>query len=490
MLFNSWVFVAFFLVTFIVYYLPALRRVQVPFLVIASFVFYSWTFPGLLALLLISILLNAITSFRVANTDDQATKVRWATAGVIINLAILAFFKYGGLITKFFVGLGHLDDRQDAIQFLLHIPLPIGISFYTFEGISLLVDVFKKNRDESVPPKPIAGTNFWEHLKNTGLFVAFFPHLIAGPILKARQFFPQIGVKRFLDIDWEFAIRMLIMGYFLKMVVADNLKDQTQWISSPFYLSLSTSTGLILLFGYSMQIFADFAGYSLIAVGLATLFGYNLIQNFNFPYISRTLSEFWRRWHISLSTWLRDYLYFPLGGNRKSAWRTYFNLAIVMVLGGLWHGAAWSYAVWGAYHGLGLAVERFFTRDREEPEHPNAFDQLVNAIKMLAVFSFVTLGWLLFKLPDFGQVLEFLDTMRRNVRQGPDLSKIAPVLLYSLPVVIYHLLHIRRVKHWRHTQDKRPSSGWQPVVVLSYALMLAAIVLNYGSSADFIYFQF
>ena len=271
-----------------------------------------------------------------------------------------------------------------------------------------------------------------EHFRNTALFKSFFPYLVAGPIVKAHEFYPQIEAKNLQDIAWETAFRCLVVGYFLKMVVADNLKDATFWIEYPHFLRHSSVGLLALLFGFSMQIFADFAGYSLIAIGLGHLFGYNLPTNFNFPYLSRSFSEFWKRWHISLSTWLRDYLYFPLGGNRKGKIRTYLNLFIVMFLGGLWHGASWKYAVWGSFHGLALAVERLFRNKINLPRH-----WVLDSLRVLVVFSFVTFAWLLFRLPTLKQVYDYLGRhfQRRgrnalcNCRVRPDLLRTGHTLL-------------------------------------------------------------
>lgn len=487
MLFNSWSFAAFMLATFLLYYLPQLRRFQVGFLVMASFVFYSWTAPMLLLLLLSSIAINTITSYVVAGAIGK-NQVRWAAAGVVANLMLLGVFKYGGLLTSLIVDLFGLSSTG-GIQVLLHIPLPIGVSFYTFEGISLLVDVSRMSRNGTTDRMPIVRRSFCVHLSHTSLFIAFFPHLIAGPILKARQYYPQIGPKHFHDIPWESAFRALVTGYFLKVVVADNLNSQTTWLSYPYYKTLSLETGAVLLVGYSMQIFADFAGYSLIAIGLAAMFGYDLPVNFSFPYVSRSLSEFWRRWHISLSTWLRDYLYFSLGGNRLGAGRTYFNLMTVMVLGGLWHGAAWSYAVWGAYHGFGLAVERFFTRAEPKEWSPVAAG-LVGTLRIVAVFAFVTAGWLLFKLPNFSQVQDFICTMVRNRALPITLINAGPVIIFCIPVIIYHALNLPVVEAWRREMINRPSRVWRASVSIAYALMLFMIVFNYGSANEFIYFQF
>jgi alginate O-acetyltransferase complex protein AlgI len=482
MLFSSSTFALFFLITFAIYYLPFLRRHQVVILLIASATFYSWAAPLLLILLTISVLLNAFVSYKVHHSQERK-QFLWALSGVVINLSILAYFKYA----KLFAGMiGELFNTRgsDAIQFLLLTPLPIGISFYTFEGISLLVDVIRMQKGKKEEANRIVAKSFLEHLRNTALFVTFFPHLIAGPILKARHYYPQIGSKLFSAIDWEFAFKTLVVGYFLKMVIADNLSAHTIWLSDPYYKTLSTATGITLLFGYSMQIFSDFAGYSLIAIGLGALFGYELPPNFNFPYISRSIAEFWRRWHISLSTWLRDYLYIPLGGSKKGPRRTYINLALVMVLGGLWHGAAWSYAVWGAYHGIGLAIERFFTKE-ERPEPP----AWVSGLKMLGVFLFVSVGWLLFRMPNFNEVIGFVQAMSRNQSLPNDRLAMAVVFLFSTPVIVYHLLNIESVQKKRITLAQT-SPLYRKIVVFTYGLLVASLVLNYGSSADFIYFQF
>jgi alginate O-acetyltransferase complex protein AlgI len=269
------------------------------------------------------------------------------------------------------------------------------------------------------------------------------------------------------------------------------LKDYTFWITYPYYQGLGTSTNLVLLFGYSMQIFADFAGYSLIAIGIAAAFGYRLPDNFNFPYVSRSIAEFWRRWHISLSTWLKLYLYIPLGGNRQGAIRTYCNLIIVMVLGGLWHGAAWSYGVWGLFHGLGLAVERLLNLPKRIATWQAQWSPLLQAGlatgQVILVFTFVSFGWLLFKLPRFEQAVDFVLTLGRNWAIAPNLAYIVPVLLFSLPVVLYHLPHLSPL-HRVLTLQRQPRNWVQQE--LAYGVMLVLIAINSGSANEFIYFQF
>ncbi|MCU0545786.1 MAG: MBOAT family protein [Oscillatoriaceae cyanobacterium Prado104] len=506
MLFNSIEFLGFFAIVFALYYLPPLQKFQVPILIIASLIFYSWSSPALVLILLLSIFINATASFQVARIADKRQRFFWAAAGVVLNLLILSLFKYAALLTNFVADVFNIARNEGSIAYLfLTLPLPIGISFYTFEGISLIADVLTqkdKNATESNAESTPVGVSptFTQHLINTSFFISFFPNLLSGPILRSKTFYPQIEPKYLKDIPVNFVFRSLVVGYFLKMVIADNLKDYTFWISFPYYQGFGTLTNLTLLFGYSMQIFADFAGYSLIAIGFAAALGYRIPDNFNFPYISRSLSEFWRRWHISLSTWLRDYLYFPLGGNRKGKIRTYFNLMAVMTLGGLWHGAAWSYAVWGIYHGFGLAVERFlgFDKSKNKSPAPNPaatkpwLQFLLDSFSVLGIFAFVSLGWLLFKLPRFEEAVDFAVTLIRNYQVGPGWSYIIPTLIFSIPVVIYHIPHFPT---WQNLvkPDAAAKSGqkvWNIYQDLALGIMLATIFLNSGSSKQFIYFQF
>jgi len=492
MLFTRLEFLWLFLATFAAYYVPGLRRLQVGILLVASLIFYGWHSPQLLGLLGVSILLNAITSFLASRTGSHA-RLAWAATGVVANLLILAFFKYGALLTQLAVNVLHLP-HEGLVATLIQLPLPIGISFYTFEGISLLVDVVK-GRVRQLDHEPGQKGAFPRHLVNTSLFIAFFPHLIAGPILKASHFYPQIGGKSFAHIRWNVVARSLLTGYFLKMVIADNLKDYTFWLTYPYCLNLGTTTGLVLLFGYSMQIFADFAGYSLIAIGLAAMLGYELPQNFNFPYIADSLSDFWRRWHISLSTWLRDYLYFPLGGNRRGPLLTCVNLLLVMALGGLWHGAAWSYMVWGCYHGFGLVVERLVTQSLS-PRLPStltwppAVIAILRGLRILAVFAFVCLGWLLFKLTDIRHVSEFIEMLFKKTRSGAVIEQVTAVACYSVPVLVYHAMRLPAVEGMVRSQRAAGARWPDRMETLVLGSMMAALILNSGTSNAFIYFQF
>jgi alginate O-acetyltransferase complex protein AlgI len=471
MLFNSYAFLVFLIITFIVYYLPPafFKKNQLITLILASFFFYAYERPILLLLLIFSVLINSCFSYSVYKVKEQHVK-KILLFGVIFNISMLAFFKYSPLIATSL--LQDLSGKNGLAHFLMTIPLPIGISFYTFEGVSLLMDLYKGKANLNLHT-----SSFGDHFKKTAFFISFFPHLIAGPILKAREFYPQMENKYFKDIQWEIAVKQIILGFFLKMVVADNLNEITATMVYPFFMGFSSGNLVLLLFGYSMQIFADFAGYSLIAIGIGLLFGYKLPDNFNFPYISASFSEFWRRWHISLSTWLRDYLYIPLGGSKKGELRTYINLFIVMFLGGLWHGAAWSYAVWGSMHGLVLMLERFVLKDKLRNETRSV-------IGVIYVFVTVTLLWLMFKLTDFNHVLAYLGAIFSNthVTFKLGLDQIS-ILFYSLPVVLYHIFYLLK-------NSPSYTNNYFKIDTAVYGCMLFLIIVNSGSQGAFIYFQF
>ncbi|RJP80134.1 MAG: MBOAT family protein [Desulfobacteraceae bacterium] len=469
MLFNSFQFILLVCVTFFIYYTPAMRKIQPALLIAASFIFYASNQPVLLLLLIFSITVNTIASYLVFFGNVKFRK-SYAVAGVCLNLLTLAFFKYSPLFGKTF-----FSPDQAVGHFLTMIPLPIGISFFTFQGITLMVDSFRS--EKVIEFQKLKTGSFPNYFMNTALFISFFPQLVAGPIVKAHDFIPQIKIKYMKDINWNHCFKSLVLGYFLKMVIADNLKDQTFWIAFPYFQGNATSTILTMLFGYSIQIFSDFAGYSLIAIGVAGLFSYNLPKNFHYPYISKSLSEFWTRWHISLSNFLKEYLYFPLGGNRKGEKRTYINLMVVMVLGGFWHGAAWSYAVWGTFHGAGLATERFFRNRLSIPKNTGS-----NAIKMIAVFTFVTFAWLLFKLPEFNHFIQLMITLPRNIDMIINVQVVLQVAVYSLPIILYHLIYLYR--------NKIPVLYMNLMEPAIYGFMLFMIITNSGSPNEFIYFQF
>jgi alginate O-acetyltransferase complex protein AlgI len=452
MTFTSLQFGVFVAVVFGAYYLPPLRAFQVQLLVLASLVFYGTGQPELLPLLLLAVLGTHVCL--VLAFDNRAV---WMPVGIVFNLALLAFFKYKFLIVD--AAAPHLTGVA-PLDFLLRLPLPIGISFFVFHNISLLVDLTREKR----PPR----------LRDVFLYIIFFPQLVSGPITRAGQFMPQIVPKRLAGVDFVEAARWILTGFFFKLYVANNLNEMTSYMDYPLYETVRTQDRWLLVFLYSYQIYADFFGYSAIALGLGLLFGYRLPVNFNLPYISVSFSEFWTRWHISLSTWLKTYLYIPLGGNRRGPARTCLNLMIVMTLGGLWHGASLGYALWGMLHGLLLVIERPFLKVLE------GAGPAVRTIRMGVVFLCVTMLWIFFKLPNFDHAVGYLKGMFAAT-DNPNPTKLFYnlALLYALPVIIQHLGIAALVDgRWRR---------WEPYL---YGGLAALAFLEAGPDAAFIYFQF
>lgn len=511
MLFNSWEFLVLCVVTLGLYYFPLVggKVWQVTVLLVASGIFYAWEEPRLLFLLSASCLLNALAVERIlfwkkqeeggssSLADGRAKK--WLFWTVFLNLGFLAFFKYSGFLVAQLPGSLFSADLK---LWLTGIPLPVGISFYTFQGISLVVDVWRKDISPNTAEKLSArGRGRVSSIRDTSFYIAFFPQLVAGPIVKAHEFVDQIGGKRFSDIDWLMVRRCLILGYFLKVFVADNLAEQTASLTlgAEHLLSSGPLNLLPLLYGYSFQIFADFAGYSLIAIGLGALFGYKLPENFRFPYLSTSITEFWRRWHLSLSSWLRDYLYIPLGGNRKGSGRTYFNLFLVMFLGGLWHGAAWKFALWGGMHGLALAAERLVSRRqksevRDQPLRPLTSDLrplssvlrlLTSAFRWFITFHLVTALWLTFMMPDLESITAFFRGLFSG-NYGFSGPPIFSLVFYGPAIVLYHLWGWLR----EHRKPLCKTLAASPLEPALHGILVFLILTNPGAPRGFIYFQF
>ena len=490
MLFNSWEFAVLLAVTFVLYYAPWSRgrhgkAWQVTLALAASVIFYGWEDPRLIILLAISCVGNSIATARIilhkVHGDEDRAKY-WTRLAIILNLALLAVFKYA----PFVVGMMPFLPPS-WVEAVKGIPLPIGISFYTFHGISMIVDVARGEVTRESDDLLSRGGRFTKGVRDIGFYLLFFPQLVAGPIVKAKQFWPQIAAKKLEDIPWMHVIRTLVLGYFLKVFVADNLSEQTVALTvdtaqlsgaSPFFV-------VPLLYAYGLQIFADFGGYSLIAIGLAAMFGYKFPENFNFPYLSSSITEFWRRWHMSLSAWLRDCLYIPLGGNRKGEGRTYVNLFLVMFLGGLWHGAEWKFALWGTLHGVLLAVERFFGRRRGKLEDTPPSGVVRPVLGWFYTFHAVTLLWLTFLMPSMDHIRAFFAAFGsgNHAISGPP---VFALLFYGTPVLLYHL--------WGWFRDHRPGVLQKlsnPILEGGiHALMIFLIVTNAGAPRGFIYFQF
>jgi len=399
MLFNTPEFILFFIFVLAIISCLKFRRFQHLFLVGASYFFFYISNNFLITLLIYSTLLDFYIGKAIFNSKNKKTKKLLLVISLAGNLGLLGFFKYvnfmideiNGIVQSF--GMSQIDS--------LEIILPIGISFYTFQTISYTVDVY---RGKLTPSE-----SFWEF----ALFVSFFPQLVAGPILRASHFLPQLREKlskenlstKFRTITihhsaLRFGITLMAMGFFKKMFFADNIAPMVNEIfSAP--VGLESFSIIIGAIGFGVQIYCDFSGYSDIAIGAATILGFHIPANFNKPYFATSPMDFWRRWHISLSTWLRDYLYIPLGGNRKSNSRTYANLFTVMIIGGLWHGASWNFLIWGALHGGYLAIHKIIIKKFPKLEDSNLLkSRKAKFFSIILTQYFVFLAWVSFRVED------------------------------------------------------------------------------------------
>ncbi|MBY0354626.1 MAG: MBOAT family protein [Rickettsiales bacterium] len=382
MVFSSSIFLSIFLPLFLCVYYLASASWRSRVILIGSYTFYAWWRVDFVALFAAVTYFAYAVSLRMEATDDIRLKQRWLTFGVIANLLTLGYFKYFNFGVQSFNIL--LAEFGIGPWQFAHVILPIGISFYVFHTISYLVDIYRKDA-----PLP---RSFWDF----AAFVALFPHLIAGPVLRYKNLAEQFAHRQH---SWalfnEGAIRFAL-GFCKKVLIADSLAPLADVMFAQTHPTLVESWLGIL--AYTAQLYFDFSGYSDMAIGLALMMGFRFLENFRHPYLSRSITEFWRRWHISLSNWLRDYLYIPLGGNRKGRRRTYINLFLTMLLGGLWHGANITFVLWGAWHGFWLAFERWRSeKTGTNPAHVSPYPSVI-ALPLTALF--VIIGWVLFRAPD------------------------------------------------------------------------------------------
>jgi alginate O-acetyltransferase complex protein AlgI len=391
-----------------------------PFILVASYVFYGWWDWRFCLLLVASTLANQVLGVAIHRAREPARRKALLVLAVAANLTVLGFFKY----YDFFVtSLQNVlaDVGIDVSRAVLEVTLPIGISFFTFQALSYVIDV---HRGDFTPTS----------LTKFAVYLSFFPHVVAGPIVRAREFVPQLRTPRDpRRVDASRAFFLIGSGLFLKVVVATYLADAI--VDDVFgtperYGSLDV---LVAVYAYAVQIFADFCGYTNIAIGVALLLGFRFPQNFDDPYTALSPRDFWRRWHMTLSRWLRDYLYIPLGGNRKGDAVTYRNLMIVMLLGGLWHGADWTFVFWGGLWGLALVGEHWLeTSRRRRGIEPAAPGLRGRAWRRLAMFNFACLGWVFFRSESIGDAFQLLGRLATGWGQGPELVSVGVLLAIAV----------------------------------------------------------
>lgn len=480
MVFSSIEFGVFFIIVCTLMLITNIRCIQVRLgkkaksirhmiLLAASYFFYGWWDWRFLILMIGLTWIAFFCSLQYSRTKKRL----FAYISFVVPLVVLGFFKYFNFFADSFAAVFGIA-RMDALQIIL----PVGVSFYTFQSLSYSIDVYRGKIEAE------------ESFTRLALYIAFFPQLVAGPIVKAADFLPQLQQERNISLkNLELGIQYFLFGLFKKIVIADQLSVCVDAVfrAPSQYHAVSLIMAVI---AYSLQIYCDFSGYSDMAIGAAKCLGYDLERNFNIPYISRNVSEFWKRWHISLSTWLMEYLYIPLGGNRKGRCRTYINLFLTMLLGGLWHGANWTFVVWGALHGAALCIHKVWMTWRKlDKHHYGTF--LGNAVSTAATYVFVSFCWVFFRAENFG----IADKVIRGIVLWQDGIMYVSTWTILAILVIAIATMIPVLKAWR---ERKAPDGFYCVVSLGSIQGLTlffigwglALILAYTGSSPFIYFQF
>ncbi|MBO7617431.1 MAG: MBOAT family protein [Bacteroidales bacterium] len=477
MLFNSIEFAIFLPIVFLLYWFVFNRNLKLQniFIVVASYVFYGWWDWRFLVLLAFTSLFSYASGLAIEKYRDTPRKAKTANIlNIVINLLILGVFKYYNFFVTSFAD-AFLGAKTDGL--LLKVILPVGISFYTFKALSYSIDVY---REKLKPTHDVI---------QYCAYVGFFPQLLAGPIERATNLLPQLEKPRTFDYETGVdGLRQILWGLFKKMVIADNCAVYVDRVFST-YQTQSGSTLLLAAIFFAFQIYGDFSGYSDMAIGTGKLFGFKTMKNFNFPYFSRDIAEFWRRWHISLTTWFRDYVYIPLGGSRCSKAKIVRNTFVIFLLSGLWHGANWTFIAWGAFHAflfLPLILMGKNRKYRDTVAEGRLLPSLKEFSQMLLTFFLATVGWIIFKADSIGQAWNYLKGIcSASLFSHPDASGVTG---FAVAIVIMLLVE------W-FQRDKEHGFDLSGIKwgVVRYAAYLVVLFLTFafgGHAVNFIYFQF
>lgn len=479
MRFNSFEFIVFLPIVFLCYWFVFRRlRWQNLFVVVVSYLFYGWWDWHFLYLIALTTFCSFISGLLLEKWEGRRCWQKWVSiSNIILNLLILAYFKY----FNFFSGNLEVLFQSFGVQLdwvTLDILLPVGISFYTFQALSYTIDVYQHKLK---PTHDIVA--FFA-------FISFFPQLVAGPIERATNLLPQFLAPR--SFDYAKAVdgmRQILWGLFKKMVIADNCADAVNLI----YGDYQSQNGIMLLWGgilFSFQIYGDFSGYSDIAIGTARLFGIRLMRNFDYPYFSRDIAEFWRRWHISLTTWFRDYIYIPLGGSRCKKWKVARNTLIIFLVSGFWHGADWTFICWGIYHALLFFPLFLFGKNRKYTTvvaKGRMFPTLKECFQMLVTFFLTVVGWIIFRAEGIYQAWDYLVCMVTNFELAmPEHGRKA--MLYI--VLLLFIEWLQREKQFGLQIEERNVFRYRIVRWGVYLLLFWMSLFLAGGHTDFIYFQF
>ena len=464
MLFSSIVFLSLFLpVLLAVYYLSEKRNRNL-ILLLFSLLFYGWGEPVLLSVMLLSIIWNYIIAILVGKVNSKWLRIPILFIGIILNLLCLGYFKYMDFFIENINRLFHTNLS------LLHIVMPIGISFYTFQAISYLVDVYRKDVKAE------------KSILNVGLYITFFPQLIAGPIVKFHEIANDIRNREETLSGFSTGMQRFIEGLAKKVLIANVMASMADSVFNRGIPELTSADLWLGAAAYSFQIFFDFSGYSDMAIGLGKMFGFNIPENFNYPYVSKTITEFWRRWHISLSTWFKEYLYIPLGGSRCSKIAVLRNLLIVFAVTGIWHGASWAFLVWGLWHGFFIILERISGLNKKV-FHP------VAAFFMHIYLLFVVLiGWIFFRADDFDYSFAFLKKMFSFERWNDLTVTVSPFFILTSFTAIFFSTELPRKIYTKMKDNIVFTILWKTVCI--FLLFLVFVRLASSSYNPFIYFRF
>ena len=486
--FNSFAFAIFLSIVFILYWFLFSKnfKSQNLLILLASYFFYGWWSKKFLLLLVLSTVLDYFYGFGVDSINKKKSKL-FLWLSIINNLGILGIFKYYDFFAlEFQAGFKLVGIRIDPI--LLQVALPIGISFYTFHGMSYVFDIYRSLR------KPV--TNFVDY----AVFVCFFPLLVAGPIERSNHLLPQVQSTRYFNYNQSAeGCRLILWGLFKKVVIADSL---SVIVESCFkeYPNQDSYTLIIAAISFSIQIYCDFSGYSDIAIGTAKLFGFELLSNFKYPYFSRDIAEFWRRWHISLTSWFRDYLYIPLGGSKEGKFKTVRNIFIVFLVSGFWHGANWNFIVWGVIHACGFLALFLLNRNRKHVSSVVAANSKLPSIKelfqMILTFVFVTFAWIFFRAHSVRSGFSFVKRIIINGWQNPN-QFLHPERYLIYPIeksAIFYIIPFIAID-WCFRRDERSLIILKKFKNLRVSVYIFIIILILyfsvkQSHQQFIYFQF
>lgn len=470
MVFSSLVFLFVFLPITLLFYFIVPRKYRNFILLIVSLIFYAWGEPVYIVLMLFSTVIDFINGLLVEKYADQPKKAKKVVIfAVIVNLSLLTFFKYSGFIVS------NVNALIGTTFTVPDIALPIGISFYTFQTMSYTIDVFRKDAPAQ------------KNIINLGAYVTMFPQLIAGPIVRYQTVAEQLNHRKETQSLFASGVERFVIGLGKKVLLANNIGLLWSQISSMAISELTVMTSWLGVIAFGLQIYFDFSGYSDMAIGLGRMFGFELLENFNYPYISQSITEFWRRWHISLGTWFRDYVYIPLGGNRKGKWRTYLNVFIVWFLTGLWHGASWNFILWGLYFGIIITIEKVFLM--------KWLSYAPRLIRHLYTLVLLIIGWGLFAFEN----LSYLKDYFRVMFGFKEVALYDQVTLYYLMtngvlliILVVASTPLAKQMYQKLKQSKR---GELLDVVLSPIVCLLILILSTAYLVDsaynpFLYFRF